>query len=105
MAQKVRYKDTVFVRFKPQAFDGTNWIPVTPDTYNAFLETPEVTPSQLVPLPINYGNDDYYYVEFYASPDTYSDLKGGDAYYIAFYWEKDGYKLVERELVIIVPDV
>lgn len=103
MAQKVRYKDTVFVRFQPQAFNGADWVFVVPDTYSAYLETPEVT--QLVPLPVSYGDDNYYYVEFYASPDTYSELKWGEAYYIAFYWEKKGVKLADRELVVIVPDV
>lgn len=105
MADKVRYRDTVHFRFKPEKFDGTNWNFIMPDTYEAWLETAEVTPQQLVQLPVEYGNDEYFYVKFYASPDTYSELKGGDTYYIAFYWTKDTDKLVDRVLIAIVPDI
>ena len=104
MAEKISYKNTVQIRFKPEQFNGTDWVFTTPDTFSAYLETPEVTPQQLAELPVVYGNDEYYYVKFYASEETYSELKGGKAFYIAFYWEKNGLKLVERVLVVIVPD-
>lgn len=105
MIEKVRYKDTVCFRFRSEKFDGSNWVFAMPDTYEAWLETAETTPQQLVQLPVEYGNDEYFYVKFYASSDTYSELKGGDTYYIAFYWTKYTDKLVDRILIAIVPDI
>lgn len=103
MTEKVRYKDTAYFRFKPERFDGNDWVAVMPNSYEAWLETPEVTPEQLAPLEVTYGNDDYYYVKFYAGPETYSEIAGGKSFYVAFYWTYNSVKLAKRITVLITP--
>lgn len=103
--ERIRYKNTVYVKFKPQILFGDNWVAVVPDNYSAYLETASVKPEQLVELKnITTPGDNFYYVKFHADETTYEKLRPGDRYYIAFYWEKDGVKTAERILIEVIPD-
>lgn len=101
---RVRYGDTVFMRAQTEKWEHGQYVSVFPDSYQAWLETAETTPRKLTNLPVYHWGDNIFSVVFPATSETHESISGGKAFYIAFYWQKDGWQMVDRQLVVIVPD-
>jgi len=105
---KVEYKDTITIQFETKRYSSASGEieNVEPDTFEAYVETSEISPKQIAELTsIQTINSYTYWVNFYASESTNEEIISGNAYYIAFYWEKDSVKKCERQGVVVVPDV
>ncbi len=101
---KVKYKDTVYFRFKTEKFDNGSWMFVMPDSYEAWLESFETTPEKLLQLTTYYGNDEYFYVPVFFSPNVYPEIQGGKQFYVSFYWTYNGNSFVKRIAVEVIPE-
>ncbi len=103
---KVEYKSTITVEFITKAYDiaSGDVVDVIPDSYSAKLESVENIPRELADLPVEVVNNNRFLVDFYASPDTSSEVYCGNGYYVVLYYSKDLRKYAERQMIIVVPD-
>ena len=100
----VEWGSTIYLKYECQELQADDsYLNITPDTYEAWLETAESKPQQVVQLDvIDSGETGIYYVRFYADKATIDCPK---AYYIAFYYTYQGDTICQRELVKVLPDV
>lgn len=104
MAVKMEWGSTAVLRFYTEAYDYNtdSYIRVIPDKIEAWLETADKEPQRIQQLPFQKEDTGDYLVAFYADKNL---VESGKAYYVAFYWDYNGMHQVERELVVVVPDV